>query len=236
MGGLLRQFDQLLEIDRLRNRVQDLLSYNNHQVAERRRIAGAARNLRAAQQTYPMDPKVVEIAARQLDEVLGIGIPKKKLLILGYARHGKDTVAEILRDEHGYNFTSSSYFCAEKVCRPYLAERGVHYASLDECYKDRVNHRADWYDAIAAFNAQDPTALSKGILEIGDIYVGMRNAREYAVAKDLFDEVWWVNSTGRGLPPEDKSSMDIVFDPNEMRLIENNGSVDELKALIATLI
>ena len=31
-----------------------------------------------------------------------------KLLIIGHARHGKDTVAEILRDTHGYDFVSSS--------------------------------------------------------------------------------------------------------------------------------
>jgi hypothetical protein len=158
---------------------------------------------------------------------------KKKLLILGFARHGKDTVAEILRDIFGYNFTSSSMFCAEKVCRPYLAARGVTYDSLEECYEDRVNHRADWYDAIAEFNSLDRTALAKGILEIGDIYVGMRNAREYVVAKELFDEVWWVDALGRGLPPEDVSSMDIVFDPKEMRLIDNNSDIFNLRTQVA---
>lgn len=158
---------------------------------------------------------------------------KKKILILGFARHGKDTVAEILRDIFGYNFTSSSLFCAEKVCRPYLAERGVTYGSIEECYEDRVNHRADWYNAIAAFNSQDPVALAKGILEIGNIYVGMRNSREYAVAKDFFDEIWWVDASIRGLPPENRDSMDIDFNPEEMRLIDNNGDLFNLRTQVA---
>lgn len=153
----------------------------------------------------------------------------RKLLILGYARHGKDTVAEILRDTHGFTFISSSMFCAEKVCRPWLAERGVHYDSVEQCFEDRVNHRADWHQAIAEFNSNDLTKLSQGILEVADIYVGMRSAKEYAVAKTLYDDVWWVDALGRGLPPEDKSSMDIEYDPREMRLIDNNGNLNDLR-------
>ncbi len=37
-----------------------------------------------------------------------------KLLIIGNARHGKDTVCDILREEFNYSFRSSSDFCAEK--------------------------------------------------------------------------------------------------------------------------
>ncbi len=38
---------------------------------------------------------------------------KKKLLVIGHGRHGKDTVCEILRDEYGYTFESSSKFCSK---------------------------------------------------------------------------------------------------------------------------
>ena len=38
---------------------------------------------------------------------------KKKLLVIGHGRHGKDTVCEILRDEFGYTFESSSQFCSK---------------------------------------------------------------------------------------------------------------------------
>lgn len=160
---------------------------------------------------------------------------KPKILLLGWARHGKDTVAEILRDHYGFQFQSSSMFCAEIVCRPALAEMGIHYDSLEECYADRVNHRAAWYEAIKAYNAKDPARLAKGILEIGDLYVGMRSAYEFAVARELFDEIWWVDASGRGLQPEDRSSMDIDFE-DEFRFINNNGTLEDLHNRVAEAI
>ena len=36
-----------------------------------------------------------------------------RLLILGHCRHGKDTLAEILRDEFGMTFESSSQSAAD---------------------------------------------------------------------------------------------------------------------------
>ena len=38
---------------------------------------------------------------------------RKKLLVIGHGRHGKDTVCEILRDKYGYSFESSSQFCSK---------------------------------------------------------------------------------------------------------------------------
>ena len=32
-------------------------------------------------------------------------VRKPKLLVIGHARHGKDTVSELLRDRHGFSFT-----------------------------------------------------------------------------------------------------------------------------------
>lgn len=155
-----------------------------------------------------------------------------KILLLGWARHGKDTVAEILRDNHGFRFESSSHFCAEHVCRPAMAELGITYGSLEECYADRVNHRATWYEAIKAYNGEDPARLAKGILEQGDIYVGMRSAYEFAEARKLFDQIWWVDASGRGLPPEPRDSMDIDREPG-FTLIPNNGSLHDLELTVA---
>jgi hypothetical protein len=157
---------------------------------------------------------------------------KPKILILGWARHGKDTVAEILRDRHGFKFASSSMFAAESIVRPGLAARGIVYDSLEECYEDRVNHRAAWFDLIKEWNAEDPAALAKGILEVGDIYVGMRSAYEFAEARKLFDHIWWVDASGRGLPPEDRSSNDIDFEEDTMTFINNNGSLEDLHSRV----
>lgn len=163
-----------------------------------------------------------------------------KILVLGFKQHGKDTVAEILRDEHGIDFRSSSLFLAEAVVRPALAKRGILYNSLEECFRDRGNHRVAWRDAIAAHNGDDPTRLAQAILAECDCYVGMRSDREYQASRHLFDAVAWVEGTGRKLEdgtvlePYDES-LDIEFDPVEMHLIDNTGDLDHLRAEVRAL-
>lgn len=171
--------------------------------------------------------------ARPCDPVKATPIARKpRLLILGHARHGKDTVAELLRDNHGYTFASSSYFLAEVAVRPALAAKGITYHTLDECYADRVNHRAAWYDAISEYNGEDPSRLAKAILAEHAIYVGMRSNREYEAARPLFDAVLWVNAYERTGMAEPRSSMDIDYDPTCMVRVENNGSPQDLARLI----
>lgn len=146
-----------------------------------------------------------------------------KLLILGHGRHGKDTVAEYLRDAHGVSFVSSSLFLAETVVRPALVAHGLVYDSLDACYEDRVNHRELWRDIIAEHNAEDAARLAKAVLAVSDCYVGMRTDREYLAARPLFDVVFWVDASARGLPND--PSLTIPYRSDEMVLIDNNGSL-----------
>ena len=148
-----------------------------------------------------------------------------KLLILGHARHGKDTAAEYLRDAHELSFRSSSLFLAQTVVRPALAERGLTYPDLEACYADRVNHRALWRELIEDYNAHDPARLAKAILAVSDCYVGMRTAREYEASRPLFDAVLWIDASARSLPPEGRDSMTIDFDPARMIRIDNGGTV-----------
>lgn len=164
----------------------------------------------------------------------------KKILILGYKQHGKDKFAELLRDNHGLNFRSSSLFLAEKVVRPKLEKLGITYASVEDCYADRDNHRIAWRDAILEHNQEDPAKLAKAILEVADCYVGMRSDYEYQVAKKLFDRIIWVDGTGRVLPngrvlEAYDESLDIEFNPDEMLLIENKGTIQELGHKAATV-
>lgn len=153
-----------------------------------------------------------------------------KLLILGHARHGKDTAAEYLRDAHGLTFRSSSLFLAETVVRPALAARGLTYPDLEACYADRVNHRALWRQLIEDYNRDDPARLAKAILAVSDCYVGMRTAREYEASRLLFDAVLWIDASGRGLPPEGRDSMTIDYDPRTMIRIDNGGTVEAMPA------
>lgn len=152
---------------------------------------------------------------------------KPKILILGHARHGKDTVAEMLRDHHGYSFRSSSLFLAEKVVIPELEARGIFYDDFQKAYEDRKNLRAEWREIIAAYNTPDASRLATEILAEADIYVGMRTKEELAASRHLFNLVVWVDSSARNVPAEPPSSMSIQRDA-AMQLIENNGSLDAL--------
>ena len=151
-----------------------------------------------------------------------------KVLIIGHGRHGKDTVAEILRDYHGYKFTSSSLFCAEFV-RHSLEDVGVKYPSLKDCYADRHNHREFWFNAITEYNREDPTRTATEMLASGcDLYVGMRSRREYeaCMIAGTFDNVIWVDRSEH-LPPEPPESMELR--PRDAHYtIDNNGTMRDL--------
>ena len=158
-----------------------------------------------------------------------------KLLIIGHGRHGKDTVGEILQDDHGHTFTSSSDFCKEFV-RFYLAERGLKYATLDDCYTDRHNYRDTWFKAIQGYNREDPTRIATEMQASGySLYVGMRSRREYkaCMIAGIFDHVIWVDRSEH-LPPEPPESMELTKCYADF-IIDNNGTLRELRHKIDTL-
>lgn len=144
---------------------------------------------------------------------------RPKILVIGHARHGKDTLCEVLRDRYGLRFTSSSLFCAERVMMPYFRDRLLDpridgamvpppiYSCAAHCFDDRMNYREEWYKAISAFNRPDPTTLARAILEENDVYCGMRSSTELNACKNsgLFDYIIWVDGRFRE-PPEDRSS------------------------------
>lgn len=150
-----------------------------------------------------------------------------KILVIGNMKHGKDTFAEILRDEFGLKFISSSQAAVDIFIYQELKEK-YGYKTPEECYEDRVNHRAEWYNMICDYNKDDKARLAKAILEVSDCYVGMRDREEIeeCLRQNLFDLVVWVDASER-LPLEpvdsfniDKSCADIIID--------NNGTVNDL--------
>lgn len=160
---------------------------------------------------------------------------KIKLMILGFARHGKDTAAEILRDNLGLKCASSSYTAAEKVMVPFLASKGITYASLDECYADRVNHRQDWYEQIKAYNTPDGARLAREIYKDNDIYVGMRSAAELEAVKkeELFNYSIWVDRS-KHVAPESSLSCSVTQAMADYT-IDNNGTLEQLKEKMLAL-
>ncbi len=148
------------------------------------------------------------------------------LLILGAARHGKDTLAELLRDNFGLKFLSSSQACADIFIYDTLKDK-YNYKTPEECFEDRMNHRQEWYEMICDYNKDDKARLAKEILKTTDCYVGMRDREEIeeCMNQGLFDLIVWVDASGR-LPLEGKESFNIDKSCADV-IIENNGTYEE---------
>lgn len=154
--------------------------------------------------------------------------PLPTVLILGAARHGKDTAAELLSELTGWAFRSSSLFVAEHAVLPTLGPK-YGYDSVEECYDDRQAHREEWRDLIRAYNQNDRAKLAKKLLTTCSVYVGMRCHMEYAecMRQEVFDYVLWVDASDRvgGHDP----SLTIHQDDFFMHTIDNNGTPEDLK-------
>jgi len=151
-----------------------------------------------------------------------------KLLIIGNMRHGKDTMAEILRDEIGLKFMSSSQAAADIFIYDTLKDK-YGYKTPEECFEDRMNRRPEWYELICDYNKEDRTRLAKEILSKTDCYVGMRDRDEIRACIDnkVFDLIVWVDASER-LPEEDASSFNIDKSCADV-IIDNNGTQEQFK-------
>ena len=154
-----------------------------------------------------------------------------KLLILGSARHGKDTFAELLRDNFGLRFKSSSQAAADIFIFNELKGK-YGYTTPEQCFEDRVNHRGEWHDMICEYNKEDRAKLAKGILEHADCYVGMRDRLEIeeSMRQGLFDLIVWVDASKR-LPLESSDSFNIDISCADV-IIENNTTFEEFKTKV----
>lgn len=157
-----------------------------------------------------------------------------KLLVIGHGRHGKDTVCDILKNNYGYNFISSSEFCAKQFIYDQLKNK-YNYENYEQCYNDRHNHRAEWYDLISDYNLDNPSRLGIEIFKEYDIYCGLRNKREFVSLKEqkVYDYALWVDRS-QVLPTEDSSSMTLDKSMADF-IIDNNKSLIYLMEQIDAL-
>jgi dephospho-CoA kinase len=156
------------------------------------------------------------------------------LLIIGHARHGKDTVAELLKEYFDISFISSSQACADIFIYNELKDK-YGYTTPEECFEDRVNHRDEWYRMICDYNKDDKARLAKEILKYNNTYVGMRDSSEIkeCIRQGLFDLIIWVDASER-LPSESSNSFNITKADADI-IIENNGTLEELKERVLRL-
>lgn len=161
-----------------------------------------------------------------------------KLVVTGHARHGKDTVCELLRAELGLRFQSSSRFALDLFLFDRLRAK-YGYPDAEACYADRVNHRAEWFDAISEFNAADGAALGKALLAEFDVYCGIRDAGELRALRAHFADagaplrVVWVDRSAH-VAPEPAGSMNLTPLDADI-VVSNNGSLEDLARAVAAL-
>lgn len=160
--------------------------------------------------------------------------PKKRLLIIGHAQHGKDTVAEMIEELFDYSFKSSSIAASEIFLYEALKDK-YGYANPIECFKDRVNHRKEWHDLICEYNREDKARLAKVILSKVDIYVGMRSNVEVEECQHqgLFDYILGVYDYRKS--EEHKGSFDINLWEKSDLIIPNSQGLYELKERVRKL-
>jgi hypothetical protein len=158
---------------------------------------------------------------------------RRKLLIIGSARHGKDTVCELLQS-HGYTFKSSSEVALSVAIYPYLKDK-YGYTSELECFKDRSNHRSEWFDLVAAYNYGDKARLAGKVYESSDIYCGLRARAEFKYVKRDFNPIIiWVEAGGRR-KHESIESNQLTIEEADI-VIDNNGTMIELEVKVQELI
>jgi hypothetical protein len=141
----------------------------------------------------------------------------------------------MLRDRYGYSFESSSQFCSRLFIFDQLKDQ-YGYVTEEECYADRHNHRAEWYNAICAYNVPDASTLGRKIFQEHDIYCGLRNKKEYHAMRNtgVFDYAIWVDRSDH-LPKEDPTSMSLQQWMADFT-IDNNGTLSELEFNVDQLI
>jgi hypothetical protein len=159
---------------------------------------------------------------------------RPNILIIGHARHGKDTLAELLHKLYRLTFESSSVAAARIFLYDALKDQ-YGYGSLHECFIDRVNRRQQWHDLICAYNEPDKARLAKQIIATNNIYVGMRSDQEIdaCMKQGLFDLVIGVYDPRK--PHEPFESFKINLWEKADFIIPNAGSIEAMEKRIVKL-
>jgi len=153
-----------------------------------------------------------------------------RVLVLGHARHGKDTFADwLIPNQSPTSLMALDLFLFEKLqSDPNFINK---YSTIEDAYEDRANNRVYWHESIKEYNTPDWSRFAKEVFRMQSMYVGMRAVQEYqsCIQQGLFDVIYWVDRSDH-LDNEPITSMTIHYDPSRMILIDNNGTLEQLKS------
>jgi hypothetical protein len=161
-----------------------------------------------------------------------------KLMIVGNARHGKDTAADVLGKAMGTTPLASSWVACELFLFDELKYQGFKYDTAQEAWESRLvsnRMRRLWFEEIKKFNTPDRTRLMRAVYERSDIYTGLRDHHELFAGREagLIDLCIWVDASDR-LPPEPRTSMTVTRGMADI-VIENNGTEEEFRNRVERL-
>lgn len=158
-----------------------------------------------------------------------------RLVVMGFGEHGKDTVCDMISTLFDMSFCTSSMWACEPVVFPVLRDR-YGYKTAAECFRDRHNHRDDWFQLISDFNTPDKARLAKKIFSIADVYCGLRCRDEFLAARaaGLFDFAVWVDASAR-LPDESAGSCTVSRADADF-VIDNNTAPSDLYSKVFSMI
>lgn len=155
-----------------------------------------------------------------------------KILIIGHKGSGKTHIGKILGGRLGVGYKDSSAYCFDHVVYPVLKEK-YGYLNEAEAMADKDNRRADWFDLISQYNAI-PDRLTREILKDHNIYVGMRNRREFEGSHHHFDLRIWIDASER-VPDESIKSMELTK-ADAQYVFNNNGGIKDVSWEINRLV
>ena len=159
-----------------------------------------------------------------------------KIIITGHRQHGKNTICEMLPEE--FSAVSSSEKANELIVFDTLKDI-YGYATPQECYDDRDNHRVEWFDIICGYNKDDLSRLGTIIFRECNVYNGIRNKLELDALRDKkeFDYLIWVDASAR-MPIETSDSMTVTKADADYILDNNSGKASliyEVEAMMRWL-
>ena len=147
-----------------------------------------------------------------------------KVLILGKGESGKDHFTSLLCELTDLTFTSSSWFLANIIFEKFGGY--AVYPDVQSCFDDRRNRRTEWFNFVRGYNLVEPDRLAREILEVSDVYVGLRSIEEFKAARHLFDFIFYIDASKRVKKVDE--TFEIPFDSGMIR-INNNSDLENLK-------